>query len=167
MSSGGSITPANIPAVETGKKNQADDLGDNDNKIGDKEMKSEAHSDTTPVDTGSQDNHLKDEGNPTSGSPEAKAKSNTPGMSIDNSRLMHNKENEGPELSRSQIVPHIKKDHSVEFAEWKGSSNPSCPKWGPPPYLQGSSDTSNTPTPSGSTARSNGICPGMGAWPAR
>lgn len=38
-----------------------------------------------------------------------------------------------PDLSQC----HEYNDNSQAFAEWKGSSQPSCRKWVPPPYLRG------------------------------
>ncbi|KKY31230.1 hypothetical protein UCDDA912_g08833 [Diaporthe ampelina] len=50
-------------------------------------------------------------------------------------------ENQMPNLS--QCCEY--NDNSQAFAEWKGSSQPSCPKWGPPPYLRGYPSGSSGP----------------------
>lgn len=57
---------------------------------------------------------------------------------------------------------HQYNDNSQAFAEWKDSSQPSCPKWGPPPYLQGrpsrSSASEAQNNPSGATASTERSC---------
>lgn len=69
-----------------------------------------------------------------------------------------------PDLSQC----HEYNDNSQAFADWKGSSQPSCAKWGPPPYLRGhpsgpsSSEGHNkTSDPAASTERSCGQGPSV------
>lgn len=63
-----------------------------------------------------------------------------------------------PDLSQC----HEYNDNSQAFAEWKGSSQPTCPKWGPPPYLQGqpsgSSGSESQNNPTGATASIERSC---------
>lgn len=63
-----------------------------------------------------------------------------------------------PDLSQC----HEYNDNSQAFAEWKGSSQPSCPKWGPPPYLRGhhagSHGTEGQNNPSDATASTERSC---------
>ncbi|KAK7722197.1 hypothetical protein SLS64_000730 [Diaporthe eres] len=91
------------------------------------------------------------------------AKSSLLGLSKPNS--CHASEgNQTPDLSQC----HVYNDNSQAFAEWKGSSQPSCPKWGPPPYLgghpTGSSGLESQNKPSDATAsteRSRGQGPNV------
>ncbi|ROV89846.1 hypothetical protein VMCG_09494 [Cytospora schulzeri] len=69
------------------------------------------------------------------------------------------KENQAPDHSKPPMVqPDSTRDYQKEFGEWKGSSNPSCPKWAGPPYLHGPS------APDNDAGASSGPCPGMGIW---
>lgn len=57
---------------------------------------------------------------------------------------------------------HEYNDNSQAFAEWTGSSQPPCPKWGPPPYLGGHPSGSSGPqgqnNPSDATASTDRSC---------
>lgn len=63
---------------------------------------------------------------------------------------------------------HQYDDNAQAFAEWKGSSQPSCPKWDSPPYIRGgpsrtsgSDDRNNPFDPTASTERSCGQGPNV------
>lgn len=67
-----------------------------------------------------------------------------------------------PDLSQC----HEYDDNAQAFADWKGSSQPSCPKGGLPPYLQGqpsfgSSGPGHTSDATASTERSCGQGPNV------
>ncbi|KUI62665.1 hypothetical protein VP1G_09797 [Cytospora mali] len=157
MSSSRSTTPPSQAAVsETSKQNQVDEFGDNSNKdakakikTDDNEKVPDSYRDTALAESNAQDAQLQKEGS-------SEAKPETQGLSDDD------KENEGPNTSKPNVVQcTVDKDASVEFAAWKGSGNPSHPKWGPPPYLRDPSASNTNTDPSG------GICPGMGLWNSR